>query len=178
MKSDLKIAAKNLNLTDPLRDAVAERVEKLEEFYGGIVACRVSLEGPGGHHRGGRIRAKIALTVPRKELVVNRRTSDDPFLAVGSAFDAADRLLEDHVRRLRGYVKVPQGAKVGRVSKIFPFRGYGFLEAAGREIYFHRNSVLAPGFDRLKVGTKVRFSEEAAEEGSQASTVSIMGRSH
>ena len=43
----------------------------------------------------------------------------------------------------------------------------------GREIYFHRNSVLEPGFDRLDMGAEVRFAEEQGEQGPQASTVHI-----
>ena len=50
--------------------------------------------------------------------------------------------------------------------------GYGFLTSDdGREIYFHKNSVSAGAFPRLKIGTTVRFAEEAGEKGPQASTV-------
>jgi cold shock CspA family protein len=37
--------------------------------------------------------------------------------------------------------------------------------------------VLHPGFERLEVGTEVRFTEEAGEQGPQASTVAILGTS-
>src|SRR5205823_4404747 len=43
-------------------------------------------------------------------------------------------------------------------------------------IYFHRNSVVGAGFDRLTLGALVRFSEEMGEKGPQASTVKIMKR--
>jgi cold shock CspA family protein len=62
------------------------------------------------------------------------------------------------------------------VNRLFPEEGYGFLETPdGREIYFHRHSVLYPGFDRLAIGTEVRFVEEPGEKGPQASTVAIAG---
>jgi cold shock CspA family protein len=49
---------------------------------------------------------------------------------------------------------------------------YGFLTSDdGREIYFHKNSVLGRAFPPLHVGTAVRFVEEAGEKGPQASTV-------
>ena len=50
----------------------------------------------------------------------------------------------------------------------------------GRELYFHRNRVLEPGFDQLKVGTEVRFDEEMGEQGPQAtkSKQSIATLSH
>jgi cold shock CspA family protein len=57
-----------------------------------------------------------------------------------------------------------------------PEEGYGYLETPdGREIYFHCNSELHPGFDRLAVGTEVRFVEEPRDKGPQASTVAIAG---
>ena len=88
--------------------------------------------------------------------------------------DAARRRLEDYARRQRGAVKSHEETHRARVSRLFPEAGYGFLETPdGREIYFHRHSVLHPGFDRLAVGTEVRFVEEAGEKGPQASTVAI-----
>jgi cold shock CspA family protein len=36
--------------------------------------------------------------------------------------------------------------------------------------------VLQNGFDRLKVGTEVYFSEEIGEKGPQASTVRVVGK--
>ena len=61
---------------------------------------------------------------------------------------------EDYARRQRGDVKAHEEALRACVSKLFPEDGYGFLETPdGREIYFHRRSVLHPGFDRLAIGT-------------------------
>ena len=62
--------------------------------------------------------------------------------------------------------------------RIYPDQGFGFLETAdGREVYFHRSSVLNGGFDRLAIGTEVRFAEEPGEKGPQASTVQPVGES-
>ena len=56
---------------------------------------------------------------------------------------------------------------------------YGTIETPdGREIYFHRNSVLNADFDRLENGASVRFTEEMGEKGPQASSVHIEGRHH
>jgi cold shock CspA family protein len=65
------------------------------------------------------------------------------------------------------------------VSKLFPEEGYGFLSTPdGREIYFHRDSVLHEGFDYLKMGTEVTFVEAEGKEGPQASTVKPVGKHH
>jgi cold shock CspA family protein len=42
----------------------------------------------------------------------------------------------------------------------------------------HRNSVIDNAFDRLSVGSEVRFAEEFGEKGAQASTVYLMGKHH
>ncbi len=79
--------------------------------------------------------------------------------------------IEDYVRELRGAVKTHEAAALGRV-RLEPELDYGFLETPdNREIYFHRNSVLGPGFDKLEIGAEVRFVEEEGEQGPQASTV-------
>ena len=54
--------------------------------------------------------------------------------------------------------------------------GYGFLKTPdGREVYFHRNSVLDGRFEDLTLGSEVRFVEEVGEKGPQASTVALVG---
>ena len=67
----------------------------------------------------------------------------------------------------------------GVVTQLFPYEGYGFLETEdGLEVYFHRHSVLDAAFDRLEIGSVVRFVEETGIKGPQASTVALAGTSH
>jgi cold shock CspA family protein len=88
------------------------------------------------------------------------------YAAIRDAFNAARRRLEDYVRRQRGEVKFRGEIPRALVSQLFREEGYGFLETPnGREIYFHRDSVLHLGFDRLVIGTNVRFAEEKGERG-------------
>jgi hypothetical protein len=49
----------------------------------------------------GRIRIRICLSVPGKEIAVNRQTGADLAMAIRESFDAADQRLEDYVRRGR-----------------------------------------------------------------------------
>lgn len=56
---------------------------------------------------------------------------------------------------------------------------YGRIVApGGRQVYFHRNSVVGADFDGLRIGTEVRFAEEMGERGPQASTVHVVGKHH
>ena len=119
----------------------------------------------------------IDMTVPGTELVVKRESHEDIYVAIRDAFDAARRQLEDYARHQRGDVKTHESSPHARVSKLFREEGYGFLETPdGREIYFHRNSVLNGGFDPLEIGMEVRFAEEPGDEGPQASTVKLIAK--
>jgi len=75
--------------------------------------------------------------------VVNREhprdhAHEDVFVALGAAFRAAGRRLEDHVRRLRGAEKAHAERSLGRISQLFPLDGYGFIKTAdGRDVSFH-----------------------------------------
>ena len=56
---------------------------------------------------------------------------------------------------------------------------YGRIQTPdGREIYFHRNSVVNSDFDQLEPGLEVRFSEEPGDEGPQATSVQLIGKHH
>jgi cold shock CspA family protein len=169
----LEITAHHFTLNDAVDAMIRERAQALEKFYPRLIRCHVIIEGPGGHHRtGGPYDVKIDLSVPGKELVVTRQTGEDVTVVLRDAFDAARRQLQDFARVRRGETKNHEGPPEGTISKVFTDRGYGFITTSdGREVYFHRNSVLGPGFDDVKVGLRVRFAEEQGAEGPQASSV-------
>src|SRR5262249_41753743 len=97
--------------------------------------------------------------------------------AINDAFKRARRRLQDQARRVRGRVKQHETQPVGTVTRLDSSGEFGFLQAAdGHEVYFHRNSVLAGGFDQLEVGSRVSFSEAVGEKGPQASTVKLLGK--
>ena len=176
MQVPLQITARDLSLSEAAEDEIRAKAANLDTYYDGIMGCRVVVEGPGRHHRKGPFRVRIDLSVPGAELVVDRHADVDLYVAIRDAFDAARRRLEDYARRQRGDVKSHEESPRAQVSRLFPEEDYGFLETPdGREIYFHRHSVLHPGFDRLAIGTEVRFVEEPGEKGPQASTVAIAG---
>jgi cold shock CspA family protein len=178
MQLPLQITAHDFPLSAAMEAEIRERAARLDTYYEGIMRCRVVVAAPvGHHHRGGPYNVRIDLTVPGAELVVNRQADEELPVAIRDAFDAMRRRLEDYVRHQRGAVKTHEAASQARVSKLFRAEGYGFLETPeGREIYFHCNSVLPPGFDHLAVGTEVRFAEEQGIEGPQASTVTIVSK--
>lgn len=180
MQRSLEITARDFELTEPVERQIREKVAGLESYFNRITGCEVVVEGAvRHHHRGGPFRVRIRITLPRGELEVNRHSAEDLAVAIRDAFDAARRRLEDHVRELRRQVKAHQEPAHGQVKKLDAKEGFGFLETPdGDEIYFHRNSVLPPGFERLKIGTEVRFVQEIGERGPQASSLSIIHPGH
>ena len=201
MKSELQITYRNMKPSTEIEKWIRAEAAKLDTLYSQVMGCRVAVEVPHRHHRkGSPYHIRIDLTVPRGEIVVKREPSlsararqlgereikkqsevkiphKELRQAINDAFKAAGRRLQDYARRQRGDIKSPTLLPEARVSKILPQEGYGFLTSDdGREIYFHKNSVLGRAFPRLKVGTTVRFVEEAGEKGPQASTVRIVSK--
>lgn len=173
MQSTLKITSKDFTISDSVEGEIRDKVSKLERFFNDIIDCEIAIEAPVGHHKkGGPYSVRIDMQVKGKELVVSHRPNVDLQAAIRDAFDAARRQLEDYSRQMQHETKSHNSPLVARVTKIFPKEGYGFIATPeGRELYFHRNSVLDPGFDRLEVGTDVRFDEEMGEEGPQATSI-------
>jgi cold shock CspA family protein len=175
--------------TPPLPDIealVRREAAKLERYGRRLVSCRVAVEEPQRHQRGGnryRVRIDIGAGLA-KPIVVTRPPGDsdmhrDLRTIVLDAFRAARRQLQSATERVRGDERSPVEPR-GLVERLVPdagSEGYGFLRALdGREIYFHRNSVLNDDFERLAIGTEVRFEEEEGDHGPQASSVQIVSK--
>ncbi len=175
MQIPLQITFRDVPPSDAVEAHVRDKAEKLEVFYDKIMGCRVVVGMIQRHHHQGKLyNVRIDLTVPGGEVVVNRDRAEDVYVAIRDAFDHAKRRLEDYGRRQRGEVKAHEMELHGRVARLFPEEGYGFIETPeGRELYFHRYNVVHPEFDQLAVGEEVVFLEEPAGEGFQANRISV-----
>lgn len=185
MQLPLEITFHNVELSPAMEAEIRRRAEKLERFAADIVSCRVTVESPHKHHRHGRLfRVTVNVRLPGSEIVVNRdppehHAHEDLHVAIRDAFRATRRQVQDAVRKRRGDVKAHVVPPHGNISAIDPDAGYGRISTQqGREIYFHRNSVVGADFDHLKVGDEVRFSEEPGERGPQATSVQPVGKHH
>jgi ribosomal subunit interface protein len=183
MQVPVQVAFRGMQVSDAVEAACHKEAEKLERFFNGITSCRIVVtQSHHRHNKGNLYEIRVDVTVPRKEIVVNREpadhhTDEDVYVAVREAFDTTRRQLESHARKLHGKVKTHEPPPHGRVARLLAEEGYGFIETPdGRELYFHRNSVLDGHFDKLVIGDEVRFAEEDGEKGPQASTVRVVGR--
>lgn len=180
MQIPLEITLRDIPESPAVENRIREKVAKLDRFFDRIMSCRVTVESPQHRkHQGKLYSVHIDITVPGGgELVVNRVQNEDIYVAIRDAFNAATRQLEDHNRVRRGDVKEHPVPAPARVARLFPAQGYGFLQTVDRrEIYFHRNSVLDPGFEQLELGTEVQFIEEQGNEGPTARMVTA-GKHH
>ncbi len=182
METPLQIDFQGMDSNEQIRAAILKHVDQLEDRFGRITAGRVVVKAPGGRHRsGGLYEINIHLALPEgREVNINHtpqndeRYSDIDF-ALNDGFKRARRQLQDQVRHLQGQVKQHDDPPTGTVSELDPLGEFGFIETSdGREIYFHRNSVLSGGFADLMVGSRVTFAEEIGDKGPQASTVKLM----
>ena len=135
-----QVTFRGLDVSDALETEVRERVTWLEQFYDGIVRCRVLVEQPHRHRHDGRhFHIRIEVTVPGRDPIVvshepslhgrlkdvereeHRKESEIESVhrygrvAVREAFDIARRRLQDYGRRQRGEVKASGGRMRGQV---------------------------------------------------------------
>ena len=175
MRIPLQITGRDIELTEAIEESIRQKAKKLELFYDQIMRCKVVVEAPHRRQRKGVLyNVRIDIKVPDEELVVKKELNENLYVAIRDAFDSARRRLQDYSKQKRGEVKYHEEPPRGRVSKLFPEKGYGFLTASdGQEIYFHKNSVLGVTFESLEIGMQVRYAADLGEKGLQATTVRI-----
>ncbi|MFP4260973.1 MAG: hypothetical protein ACLFS1_07830 [Opitutales bacterium] len=86
------------------------------------------------------------------------------------------RKLKERTERLREDRRQPAGEDPpGIVIVIDKEKRYGIIKTvAGRDIYFADKAVPHDDFDRIEIGTLVRYVDQPGGDGPRASTVEIM----
>ncbi len=183
MQIPLEISYRDINKTEKLESLIKEKTNKLEKVCDHITSCHIAIERPQKYlNYGSSFRVRIDLRIPPGHEVVikrepgNRNKNDSLYSIVRDSFEAARRKVQELCEIQRKETKThPAQHTIAIVSKLYPEEGYGFIKTVnGREIYFHKNSVLHDEFKKLKTGTGVRFFEEQGIKGPQASTVQIV----
>jgi ribosomal subunit interface protein len=185
MQVPLEIRFHNLDPSPAVEAAVRERVAKLEQRRNHLISCRVTVEAPHkSHQQGNLFTVRVDLRYAGGEAVANRTPSanhshEDVYVALRDAFRAVRRQLQDRIEVRRGAVKPHEAPPHGTIASVDRDRGCGRIASSdGRDIYFHRNSIVNASFEHLEPGIEVRFAEEAGEQGPQASSVHVLGKHH
>lgn len=178
MQDPVKIEFHGLSPSDAVTAKITRRVEHLDKLFPKILDGRVVVELADQHRKGRIFRVHIELNVPGERLVISHEPGDDHthsdvYVAVRDAFDAMQRILQDHARRMRREIKHHEAPLAeGRVCRLFPNEGFGFITTTDdREVFFDANAVIDKTFENLAIGSRVRFCEEPGEKGPQATTV-------
>jgi cold shock CspA family protein/ribosome-associated translation inhibitor RaiA len=167
---ELHIDGQHTDVSADLQGWITERVEALNTPQDDIFHARVTLEKHERHGHGSD-EARVFLTLSGKTISAVRtgKTLED---ALYNVFDVIERELHDFRIIRRGVVKDPGPRLRGRIVRLFPERGYGFIETESqREVYFHANAVHGVPFDKLAVNTVVELDVEAGDKGPQATRV-------
>jgi cold shock CspA family protein/ribosome-associated translation inhibitor RaiA len=167
---ELHIEVQHTDIEPELKGWITERLEALNTPYQDIFHARVTLV-KHAHHLRGSDEARIFLTLSGKTLSATRSgaTLEDALYAV---LDVIGRELHDFRTLRRGVGKDPGPRVRGRIVRLFPDRGYGFIETdAQQEVYFHANAVHGLPFEQLQVNTVVALDVEAGHAGLQATRV-------
>lgn len=184
MQLPIEITYRGLSQSDAI-DSWCYRLahNKLERVCSYISRTQVVIERPHEHPRSGSgYRVRLTVTVPpTHEVVVAREPHqgsirDSLYTVLQDAFHAARRqllkLTEEQQGKVKSHVAQDLTAVVSQL-----FADHGFVETLeGREIYFHRNSVLGVPFEALRLGTGVTLTTVLGAKGPQASTLRVVDR--
>ncbi len=187
MKVPPEITYRDVDKTAAIDHLIHDKIAKLERLCSYINSCNIAVEKVHDRPKSGSpYRARIDLTVPpNHELVANSNPIENTQYVevdtvIRDAFQKMERQLKDLTDQQRESEKTKSGSATDTaalVVRLFREDGYGFIKTLdGEEIYFHRNSVLNNDFDRLDVGTGVRFEAEEGNQGPQATTVQIVDK--
>lgn len=181
MDIPLELSFRHVDKTERVEAQIRDRADKLEQFHSRLISCRVAVEQPHTHQRSGNpYRVRIEVRVPPgHDLVVNARPKDmhDSLeRVISDAFQAMERQLKEQAERQRMEVK-HHDVEAALVIRLFRDQDYGFLKTPeAREIYFNRAAMVGQDWERLEIGTQVRFEESMGEMGPQATSVHIIDK--
>lgn len=92
--------------SDAVEDFARSRVDYLERHFTDLTGCRVTISREARQGQtGGFFSARVAMTLPGRELIVSHAHEHDAYIALRDAFDAINRRLEDSQQIRRGRVK-------------------------------------------------------------------------
>lgn len=173
----VQITIRDIPNTPAIENHIRKKALKLEQFYQRINSCRIVITIPQKHkHQGKLYCVHIDLKVPGKELVVNKKLSEDVYIAIRDAFSALVRQLENYARKQRGNIKTHDNVNRGYIKRLLSDNGYGFIQSVdGREHYFSSTNVAYPNFLQLEVGDLVEFISVPASDGVQAHRITKEG---
>lgn len=183
MQIPLETTFQDVDRSEWSENFIRRQTDRLDRYADHITSCRVTVSQPHRHQHSGRPwRVRVEVTVPPGHVLdavaepLAVETTVELRTVIRDAFKAMEKQLLRLKELQRGDVKSHDGP-TALVIRLFPDQEFGFLRSPqGEEIYFHRNSVLHQEFERLAIGTEVRYEAELGERGLQATSVHIVNK--
>ena len=190
MQTAPEVIFKDVDRSPWVEQYIAERCAHLEKFCDEITRCHVTISKEAASHRtGNRYSVMVEVRMPKHHDLAVKKQKDIVDMptqlpaVINQAFGAIEKQLKKTVALRRHddqprTLGQPHGQPHGTIEKVFEEEGYGFIRTVedDRQFYFHRNSVLHDEFERLTVGTEVRFTPQDGDKGPQASSVQVVAR--
>lgn len=89
-----------------MNEHIRELAAKLEDIQPKITRCHVVIDETDRHkNKSNLFEVRVDIHVPGKEIVATHQHHEDAYVAIGAAFDAVLRQLEDQIHIQRGEVK-------------------------------------------------------------------------
>lgn len=183
MMVEYDVTIRGVDDCQELRMDVLEQARGLKRFAPDIWRCSVLLESFSRRRGGcGRMTVNVQVALPGARVDVGCASpaggdTGDSDTAIRDAFRVMRRRLQDLHRRQRGEVCAYQSSTQGRVARLDSESGCGLIDTLdGREVPFHRRSVVDGSFDCLAEGDEVVLTEVQGSRGCRAGTVHRLKR--
>lgn len=96
----IDVVARNIELTDALKDFATAKANKLTKYFDGIQAIRVTLT-KDDHHKHGTFGAELIIDVEKHEDFVSREHDKDMYAAIDLVVEKGERQLRDFKEMLK-----------------------------------------------------------------------------
>ncbi|MFP4070072.1 MAG: HPF/RaiA family ribosome-associated protein [Opitutales bacterium] len=186
METPLEITVTDIEKKPDLEALIRERASRLEKVCEDLVSCHVGVSKPHAHQDSGSgYRVRIEARVPPNQQFLAKEHSshgelhDEVETVIRRAFDAVERQLKEFSERVRDDRRgqADEEDVPGTVVVIDKKRRFGIVKTmAGRNVYFDAGAVLNDDFDRIEIGTAVRYEDEPGDLGPRATTVQIVDK--
>jgi len=143
VKLPLQITFRNMQASEDIEAIIHNRAEKLNQYFGKIMRCRVIIEAHHKYHQQGNVYdVHIDMITPDIQIAISRVAAlnhayEDVDVAIREAFDAAKNQLQERNKKMPGHVNVHQPSLHGAILELDPYENSGSIPTSGLHNKLH-----------------------------------------
>lgn len=145
----INISGKNLKLTDPIKDYVEEKMQKLDRYLTGIEPVKIDVELHSSQKSKGQPRETVEVTLTMPEAVIRAvETTDDLYSAIDIVQEKVERKIRDYKERFLSErkQKVEIGADPKELEKVIKRKKFDLGNPISEEEAIDRMTLLGHDF--------------------------------